>query len=84
MALTDIVGEAGRSANATSAERGNGGVLVDQIGQQNASRLYIAQPTAAQVQSGVAFGPQAGLTGTYTGSGGNGLPVIGGAIVRAA
>lgn len=72
MALTDIVSEAGMSANASLADRGDVGSLVDQLGDPNVSRLYITLPDVAEVQSGVVFGNQDSETGTYVGGGGGG------------
>lgn len=72
MALTDIVSEAGMSANASFADRGDVGSLVDQLGDPNASRLYLTVPAASAVQSGVVFGAQDSESGTYVGGGGGG------------
>jgi hypothetical protein len=77
MALTDIVAEIGASANASFADRGDVGSLVDQLGDPNASRLFITLPTAAQVETGVMFGNQDSLTGTFVGGGGGGDTVTG-------
>ncbi len=72
MALTDIVSEAGMAANASFADRGDVGSLVDQLGDPDVSRLYITLPDVAEVQSGVVFGNQDSETGTYVGGGGGG------------
>ena len=67
MALTDIVSEGGESS---AAARGDIGTLEDILDSRGyCNRLTLAVPTVGQVQTGVVFGPQSSLTGTYVGGG---------------
>lgn len=69
MALTDIVFDDNNSA---AAARGDIGSAVDSLSPQMSHRLLLSVPTAAQVETGVVFGPQDSLTGTFVGGGGGG------------
>jgi hypothetical protein len=70
MALTDIVSEAGESS---AAARGNVGVITDALSRDSMSNsLFLTVPLASQVETGVVFGPQDGLTGSFAGGGGGG------------
>ena len=68
MALTDVLF---MSANAANADRGDVGALEDILPDGMSNRLFLTTPTAAQVESGVVFGSQDSLTGTFVGGGGS-------------